>query len=572
MAPEDTGETTTAFPGGGPPSAEGTPDEYGGFFVFCRETLYWIAVFCLSGGDSSELGGVDPVAEFERQADFRFFNEWKAVKSILDRAKDPDFRATEKEIETCLENINLIISWFFVSSGMLDRVNKSAISSHVFLIEQRRNDAWKRLIHILNVTREELRQHKQSSKQLLQQIQDQVRPYEVKISSLRDQISSQASRIQEQDNRLQRAREENEESAKIAEANQRELRETQKRLEGEKAQVSSLVSQLEEQRNKLQEAQEKLREQALRSQIAAPPSAPATTSPTPPTTTPPPVAAVSPKQPLPTRPRVAWWIGGVAALGLVVVAIQTAQRKAPREEEGLLPVESGAPEPSLPVPPPASVSGSAPNPPATPLVCPAGMELFRKRSHRLVQPERPGWPAALKATTPEQVEDFCIQKRMVAVDDYEQCVKRGICTPLKTHKEEACWWDNKLGKPVLCRTHAEASAYCNSQNWTLPSVLQLEVAHKARALHTFSQTGEWSREAFPAPVFQRGPAIKDCKKPGQTCFMIHALEVDEKIHKGLEIGWNRDVGEVRRADIGFRCVVEISPHQPPTPPMERGEQ
>lgn len=214
---------------------------------------------------------------------------------------------------------------------------------------------------------------------------------------------------------------------------------------------------------------------------------------------------------------------------------------------------------------PASSSSSSswqviPTPSGTPeRTCPDGMLRVAPRSIRLSLPQRNWVPRTARAPDAIDVEPFCIDRDLVSVGEFADCVRNGWCKD-SSAEQKGCGKDGPPSHPALCRTQQEAELFCRKmRHGQLPSVVQREAASRLN-LHIYNRTGEWSQDPFPSPVFGIGAIQENCKGRGAgRCYMIHAQQVqnipsNDPSSEALNVGWNRDLGSTRRGDVGFRCV------------------
>lgn len=485
------------------------------FLWNCRRCLECVAYAQLSSQQQNYQPGSreGELSNFAGKLPRKLQDEWRFIvgkSNLAVHVTGPGLGDHSEDVRTCKEQLDKIVRWYFDPDGTrADKIPTGIADS----LDQLRRGGIPRLdLH------RELEAKQQEIEHHLQRQFQQER--EVLLRQLRD--------FQEQGTRVS-----------SLEASLREERARAKRLEQE---ILARDGELKDARERLAE-----REPPQNS-----------------TPTPPPAVIFAPGSQASPKKRI--WVRRVlvaagAAFALLFLFLgtrsgsDTSGRSAPAPS--VAPVSSQvSPQvsetvvqqepPSPPVPPSAVLSIG----PRAPLQCPPDMIRIERTKHLVTLPTR-SW-AHNPTTRPGWVEaaPFCIDAKLVSISEYngcKECSKHEV--PRRPSKQ-----------PILSRTHEEASRFCHAmRGGRLPTVTEREIAARVRGLEIHNRTGEWSEEPFPAPVFQLGAVLEQCKEKPERCFMVFAPQV-EHIPDGdtsalaLDPGWNRELGSARRADIGFRCV------------------
>jgi hypothetical protein len=204
---------------------------------------------------------------------------------------------------------------------------------------------------------------------------------------------------------------------------------------------------------------------------------------------------------------------------------------------------SGERDGAMPAPVTASGTGT----------CPDRMFEFDAAEVSVTQPyPRKNWPPGPESLTPVRVEPFCIDRDPVLVADYERCAALGKCRP-----RSDCQVHPK-NFPVNCVTWTDAAAYCRWRKGALPSVIQWErvlLSTKVR-IEPARGTWEWTSDAFPASVLDRGPIKQD--DGGRTWGYMALQKIFQPRGFPRRIcSWHKAPTDASRGNLSFRCVVPL---------------
>ncbi len=187
-----------------------------------------------------------------------------------------------------------------------------------------------------------------------------------------------------------------------------------------------------------------------------------------------------------------------------------------------------------------------------PPTCPDGMVLVDRTRLRLGPPEggRKDWPQAARSILNEvEVEPFCVDAKARIADQLMDW------TDAPRVRTRGCYWrDQAIAAPVVCLNRDEASSYCASRGWRLPSILEWEaLVRSPESGAKPDNVREWVRDDFPPSALGYDPDPAEASRYG---LFRQKLRGDVDPLGAPLNSWNKQELGNRYENLGFRCATD----------------
>lgn len=268
-------------------------------------------------------------------------------------------------------------------------------------------------------------------------------------------------------------------------------------------------------------------------------------------------------------------------LTFVVLAGACSRREAaPRQDARTAPPPAAAPAPTVESAAPSEAGATVSAAPTPPDAGVAGPDALCPPSMRFV----PGGSYSYLPARRVAVNSLCVNRTEVTVADYLDCVRRGRCEPAGTWSHGCnAGVPNRSLHPINCVNLEQASTYCRSHGWRLPTDPEWEwIARGGPIGNRFpwgmapprdqlcwsgsgQREGTCEVEAFPSGATPQG-ILDMAGNVDEWTSSPSTLRDDSNVTRGgdwivanpdvltVDVQW-QNIRESGAEVVGFRCVV-----------------